>query len=304
MQRAVSRWRRGLAWLVDFCLAVGLAALLASLTFHRISVLVTDVPSLAGAVGTGSWQVLSSHGHTLTAATGSGLELWHDVERDVQEAFLALALGFFLYQFLMTALAGRTLGMALLGLRVSRRDGERLRRGQSARRAAVATTADLGLYSIACCLLVSGDFTFSLVCWGVAVVAFWCNALPVLTPSGRSLADRFSGAVVGSSLRLPAAAVQHVQAVQAAAVGTRAAVANAPQAVAEAEATRRALELKRATADGGRRAWDGMRQGVEAGAQRFAVQERLRRPGRPSWAVPPQPQPRRAAPPSAAPAPA
>ena len=32
----VSKWRRGLAWLIDFSLAIGLAVLLGHLTFQRI----------------------------------------------------------------------------------------------------------------------------------------------------------------------------------------------------------------------------------------------------------------------------
>ena len=270
----VSKWRRGLAWLIDFSLAIGLAVLLGHLTFQRI-VAQLHGSVLSGADGLGAWQVLSSHGRALSGGLpGMVMQIWHGCQHDVEEAFIALTLGVFLYQLLTVRLLGHTLGKALLGLRVSDGGEEGLRLGwrPAAVRAAAASVADVGCYAVACCLLVAGDLTLAVVLWLGAVAALLANAISALQPSGRSISDRLSGSAV-RSVRLPESAVQAVQAV---ASGTREVVANAPQAIAEAEATRRALEFGRSTADSGRKAWESVRQGAQDGTLTPALQERLR----------------------------
>ncbi|MGF1425542.1 RDD family protein [Kitasatospora sp. LaBMicrA B282] len=193
---AVARWRRGLAWLVDFALVLGLAVLLGVLTFHRIAALLVSIPGLAGE---SAWQLLQSHGNLVRAGEGVGRHLWQSAVSDVRQAFLALVLLTFLYQFAALLLArGRTLGKALLGLRVGTLpapDGRSagLRRGQAAIRGAVTAIADIGLFATACCLLVGGSFLLAAVCWAIAVAVFWCNAVPALLGGRRSLADRFAG---------------------------------------------------------------------------------------------------------------
>ncbi|MCX4745055.1 RDD family protein [Kitasatospora sp. NBC_01287] len=198
--------RRGLAWLVDFALVLGAAVLLGVLTFHRIGAMLVNVPGLAGE---SAWQLLKSRGDYLGAGEGLGLSLWHSALSDVQQACVALALLTFLYQFGTLALTGRTLGKALLGLRVhgfgpgtspGPTDGPlRLRRGQAAIRGAVTALADIGCVALACCALAGGAFLLAVVLWGVAVVVFWVNALPALAGDRRSLADRLAGTGVGGA---------------------------------------------------------------------------------------------------------
>ncbi|MEV4787749.1 RDD family protein [Streptomyces tuirus] len=192
--------RRVLAWFVDFALVVALASALAVLTFHRVSALVTDVPELATR---GGFDLLTSRGDVLDASQGLGLSLWNKSVLYVEQAFGLLVLTVFLYQWACLALAGRTLGKALTGLKVTSNLPRRVR---AARRAAVTTAADVAVYAVACVLLVEGQVVLSVLVWAVAVVLFLLNALPVLSPGRRSLADRVAGtAVTGIGLSTPVA---------------------------------------------------------------------------------------------------
>ncbi|MER5542052.1 RDD family protein [Streptomyces sp. NPDC002589] len=182
--------RRALAWSIDFALVAAAAALLAILTFHRVAALVTDVPSLAAR---GGLDLVTSRGDVMSASEHLGLSLWDSIVLDVEEAFGALVVVTFLYQWACLTLLGRTLGKSLLGLRIT----PRLSRA-AARRAAVTTAADVAVYALACVLLIEGRFVLSVLVWAVAVVLFLVNALTVFFPGRRSLADRLAGtSVVG-----------------------------------------------------------------------------------------------------------
>ncbi|MFI6806177.1 RDD family protein [Streptomyces luteogriseus] len=192
--------RRATAWVVDFALVVALASALAVLTFHRVSALVTDVPELATR---GGFDLLTSRGDVLDASQDLGLSLWNKSVLYVEQAFGLLVLTVFLYQWACLALCGRTLGKALVGLKVTPNLPRRVR---AARRAAVTTAADVAVYAVACVLLVEGQVVLSVLVWAVAVVLFLLNALPVLSPGRRSLADRVAGtAVTGIGLSRPVA---------------------------------------------------------------------------------------------------
>jgi hypothetical protein len=192
--------RRATAWVVDFALVVALASALAVLTFHRVSALVTDVPELATR---GGFDLLTSRGDVLDASQDLGLSLWNKSVLYVEQAFGLLVLTVFLYQWACLALAGRTLGKALVGLKVTPNLPRKVR---AARRAAVTTAADVAVYAVACVLLVEGQIVLSVLVWAVAVVLFLLNALPVLSPGRRSLADRVAGtAVTGIGLSRPVA---------------------------------------------------------------------------------------------------
>ncbi|GAA3197897.1 MULTISPECIES: RDD family protein [Streptomyces] len=194
----MSAFRRAAAWCVDFALVVALASGLAVLTFQRISALVTDVPALAAR---GGFDLLTSRGDVLGASEEFGLSLWDKSVLYVEQAFALLVLAAFLYQWACLALAGRTVGKGLTGLKVTPRAS-----GRAAVRAAVTTVADVAVFAVACVLLVEGRFVLSLLVWACAVVLFLFNALPVLGPARRSLADRVAGtAVTGVRLSMPGA---------------------------------------------------------------------------------------------------
>ncbi|MFF9313318.1 RDD family protein [Streptomyces sp. NPDC014748] len=192
--------RRAMAWFIDFALVVAVASALAVLTFHRISLLVTDVPELATRSG---FDLLSSRGDVLGSSEHLGLSLWNKAVLYVEEAFGLLVLVVFLYQWACLALLGRTVGKGLLGLRVDPAGAAPSGRARrAALRAAVTTAADVAVYAVACVLLIEGHFVLSVLVWAVAVAVFLLNALPVLLPARRSLADRLAGtAVTGLGLR-------------------------------------------------------------------------------------------------------
>ncbi|GGU78589.1 hypothetical protein GCM10010260_08850 [Streptomyces filipinensis] len=185
--------RRTLAWSIDFALIVAAATLLAVLTFHRVSALVTDVPELATK---GGLDLVTSRGDVIGASEHLGLSLWDKVVLDVEEAFGALVVVTFLYQWACLTWLGRTLGKGLLGLHVT----PRLSR-HAVRRAAVTTAADVAVYALACVLLIEGHFALSVLVWAVAVVLFLVNALTVFFPGRRSLADRLAGTSVEGAFR-------------------------------------------------------------------------------------------------------
>ncbi|MEU0597511.1 RDD family protein [Streptomyces sp. NPDC006393] len=196
---SVPKLRRAVAWFIDFALVVAAPSVLAVLTFHRMSALVTDVPELATR---GGLDLLTSRGDVIGASEHLGLSLWDKVVLYVEEAFGLLVLATFLYQWGCLALAGRTVGKGLLGLRVTPRRARR-----AAVRAAVTTAADVAVYAVACVLLIEGHFLLSVLVWAVAVLVFLVNALPVLFPGRRSLADRVAGTAVtglGLGSRTPA----------------------------------------------------------------------------------------------------
>lgn len=199
--------RRVMAWLIDFALMVAAASALAVLTFHRIAALVTDVPELATR---GGLDLLGSRGDVVGSSEHLGLSLWNKAVLYVEQGFALLVLATFLYQWACLTLAGRTAGKALLGLKVAPLS-TLSRRGRSAAvRAAVTTAADVAVYAVACVLLIEGHFLLSVLVWAVAVLLFLVNALPVLFPGRRSLADRLArtsvtglwlGAAPGAPLR-------------------------------------------------------------------------------------------------------
>jgi hypothetical protein len=248
--RPPGRGRRLSAWLVDFALVITAAVLLGFLTAQRISALTTDVTGLAG---TGVWHIVTSHGDLGGTAGRMGSSVWSSVVLYVWEAFAALVVLTFAYQFAALALTHRTLGKLLLGLRVSGLRPGRLGYRRAAVRAAVTTVADVGCFAVACCALVGGDLVFSVLCWTVAVAVFWLNALPVLAGRRRSLADRFAGTVV-ATVALPR-----------------------PDWEAAQQGVRQAVDLGRAGARGGQAAWGTVVQSAQAGGQRIAGHEAVRR---------------------------
>ncbi|MGC8918214.1 RDD family protein [Streptomyces sp. PG2] len=251
--RPPGKGRRLAAWLVDFALVITAAVLLGFLTAQRISALTTDVTGLAGS---GVWHIVTSHGDLGGTAGRMGTSVWSSVVLYVREAFAALVVLTFAYQFAALALTHRTLGKLLLGLRVSGLRPGRLGYRRAAVRAAVTTVADVGCFAVACCALVGGDLVFSVLCWTVAVAVFWLNALPV--PVGRrcSLADRFAGTVV-ATVALPRPDWETAQ-----------------------QGVRQAVDLGRAGARGGQAAWGNVvrsAQAAQAGGQRIAGHEAVRR---------------------------
>jgi hypothetical protein len=264
--------------LIDFGVALAVAALLGFFTFNRIA----DGLNGLGLAGESVWRILGSHGDVSDAAAGVGF--WRSAVIDVEQAFGALVLFVFVYQFLGLVFTGRTVGKAVAGLRVAPAGPDAsapLSRRRAAARAAVTATTDVALYAVACCLLIEGDFALSLLCWAAAIVVFWLNALPSLFGRGRSLADRLAGTSVGGTQFLRATVRAAGESGLAAWQGGRQVAQQVVsheriRQVTASDPGRRVAGLGRAAARGGLTAWEGARQGAQEGAQRVTEYERVR----------------------------
>ncbi|WP_433576306.1 RDD family protein [Nocardia brasiliensis] len=188
-----STGRRLGAWGVDFALVLGAAVLLGVVTHYRVADYLSGWTDLGRA---GVWDVVRSNGDWGGAGKTFGLDVVQQVLWYLIEAFVALIVVTFLYQFGCLAWRGRTVGKALLEIVVRSADGGGLRRGQAAGRAFACTMTDVGLYSVACIALLAGKFALSLVLWLIAVGVLVVNAVPALTGKRRSVIDRLCGTAV------------------------------------------------------------------------------------------------------------
>ncbi|MFC5905175.1 RDD family protein [Streptomyces zhihengii] len=241
--------RRIMAWLIDFSLVTAVAVLLGSLTFQRISALMTDTTEL---VGTSAWEVLTSGGRPLEATEQVWDDIWGSAVSAVQQAFVALVFITFAYHFTALVLTNRTVGKLLLGLRVHPNRPGNLGPRRAAIRAAVTTLADVGCFALACLVLISGSFALSVLCWMVAVIIFWANGAPALRGRGLSLADRTAGTTVGN-IRLPQ-----------------------PDWGAARQGVRQTMDLGRTRARDGRAAWQNAVRTTPDGERRIAGYETAR----------------------------
>ncbi|MFE9581800.1 RDD family protein [Nocardia sp. NPDC006044] len=185
--------RRIAAWAVDFGLIICAAVLLGSVTHYRIADYLSGWPGLAQQ---GGWDLFRANGDWGGAGKAFGWDVFGEILLLVTEAFVALVLIVFAYQFAALAWKGRTLGKFLLDIRVHSLTDPHgaLSKWQSARRAFASTLVDVGLYSAACVALLAGKFVLSLILWVVAVVVLIINAVPLA--GGRTVIDRLAGTTV------------------------------------------------------------------------------------------------------------
>ncbi|MFC5749934.1 RDD family protein [Actinomadura rugatobispora] len=217
-EAAAGPGRRAAAWAIDFALVIVLAGALGSWTWTRLTELLTSVPALAEK---SAWRVLTSRGDVKGASVDFGLGLWNTATGYVVQAFAALVVIVFVYHFAALAWKGRTVGKLVLDLRVEAQRRTRLGKGQTLVRAASTTVTDIGLYALACCLLLQGLFVLSVLCWALALAVFWVNALSAVLPGRRTLQDRVLGTRVARAHLYRAAVGQAVQGGQIALQGAR-----------------------------------------------------------------------------------
>ncbi|MGH3736751.1 MAG: RDD family protein [Micromonosporaceae bacterium] len=190
----VPRLRRLLAWGADFGVLVLVATLLGGVTYQRITGLISGSVALAGS---DVWDLLFSGGDIGGVAAEAGTALWRSAVNKVIQGFAALVVVAFLYQTVALAWTGRTVGKLLTDLRVSAPGRERgIGTGRAMRRAAITAVADVGVFAVACILLLRGWWLAAVLCWVAAVVVFWVQVLPILGASRRTLADRVAGTEV------------------------------------------------------------------------------------------------------------
>ncbi|GAA2626201.1 RDD family protein [Actinomadura fulvescens] len=191
------RGRRLLAWSVDTAALVVVAVLLGSMTWGRLQAYVAeDLPSKAWSAGA---TLLLSGGNVEKAATEFGAGVWGTFVGNIEQALLLLVLAELLHQAVGLALGGRTIGKAVMDLRVRHADREDAKPGvsRSVRRALATTASGTGLYALAWILLLEGLYFFAVLLWLVAVAAFLANSVPALVGSQRrTFADLAAGTVV------------------------------------------------------------------------------------------------------------
>ncbi|GGT96440.1 RDD family protein [Actinomadura citrea] len=246
---AAPRGRRLAAWGIDTALLAGAAVLLGMMTWGRLNGLLGD--GLWGDALSAGGGLLLSGGDVQQAAEKFGMGIWNTVVSAVQQALLLLVLIEFLHQFAGQAFAGRTVGKAVLDLRVENTTSAKSR---ALRRSLVTTAGGTGLYCTAWILLLHGLFFLSLVTWLVAVAVFLANSAPTLVGARRrALADLVAGTSLVRADGYRRAAEAARQGAVIAWDGTQAAGQVAGQAVrenaariAQAESMQRALQSERA----------------------------------------------------------
>ncbi|WP_433479023.1 RDD family protein [Spirillospora sp. CA-142024] len=246
---AAPRGRRLAAWSIDTALLAGAAVLLGMMTWGRLNGLLGD--GLWGDALSATGGLLLSGGDVQNAAEDFGMGLWRKVVEAVEQALLLLILIEFLHQFAGQALAGRTIGKAVLDLRV---ENARSAKSRALRRSLATTAGGTGLYCAACILLLHGLFLLSLVMWLAAVGVFLANSAPALVGARRrTFADLVAGTALVRADGYRRAAEAARQGAVIAWDGTQAAGQVAGQVVrdnavrlTQAEAAQRALQSERA----------------------------------------------------------
>lgn len=190
--------RRFLAWLIDFVLVI---TVLGALLYSAFTAVLDD------AFGTGLKALLKGDAGVVVDA------LW-----PIVGACLAAAGIQFAYQSLGLRLRGQTLGKALLDLRVRSRKSSlgnsSLTWSRAARRAALTTLAETGLWSLACVVLFLGLPLLSFAVWLLGVAVFAVNLTPLPGARRRTVIDRMAGTVVGPAATLQAVVRNAVEGAQ------------------------------------------------------------------------------------------
>ena len=195
---AAPRVRRLAAWGIDTALLWGAAVLLAMLTWARLhGYVVDDLPRKALSATGG---LLLSGGDVEKAATDFGTDVWATFVGDIEQALVLLVAIQVLYQFATHAWLGRTLGKAVMDIRVrAADDGDAVKAGKARafRRALVTTAGGAGLYCLAWILLLESLFVLALATWMLSVGVFAADSLPALFGGRRrTLADLLAGTAV------------------------------------------------------------------------------------------------------------
>jgi hypothetical protein len=252
---AAPRGRRLAAWGIDTGVLIGAAVLLGMMTWGRLNGLLGD--GLWGDALSSAGGLLLTGGDVQQAAEDFGTGIWNTAVSAVEQALLLLILIEFLHQFAGQALAGRTLGKAVLDLRVEHAgtaESVKSAKSRALRRSLATTAGGTGLYCAAWILLLHGLFLLSLVLWLAAVAVFLANSAPTLLGARRrGLADLLAGTVLVRADGYRRAAAAARQGAVIAWDGTQAAGQVAGQAVrenaarlAQAESMQRALQSERA----------------------------------------------------------
>lgn len=273
--------RRVLGWMIDYALVMVPGTTLVVLA---LAALVQGLPGYVGAVaadvGWSGLMKLITHAGTGFGGIGTAASSeWISFALPLIVAILFVPLLQFGYQSVLLAWRGRTIGKMITDTSVvtTGSDTPRLKRRLALRRAFITTFLETGLLSVALVVIAIGGFAIGALVWGIAVVAFWINALTLLGPRRRTLVDRVSGtSVVRRGLYAQVAAQS--SALARSAVDTTAAAGRRSSDVAAAAGRRTseaAASAGRLASDAAAVAGQAARQGVEALTRTAPVQQAL-----------------------------
>jgi len=187
----VTPGRRASAWAIDFGISLVVFGTLAYLSYLHIR---RAIPHLAiHAVQ----DIIVSRGDVI----GAAMNAWDEVVSYLYQVLLIFVVIQFGHQFAGLVWKGRTVGKAVLGIRVLPQSMVQARSlptpGQAARRAAVTTFTESGLYALSLALLLSGAGPMAILVWLASIFAIAANGLTALmAPQHQSLSDRLAGTLV------------------------------------------------------------------------------------------------------------
>ncbi len=252
------------AWVIDFAVVAIAAWVVGWATY---SLIIDSLRSVSDIGSIGISNLLSSHGDWQQFGVDAGTDELRNI-RLYAVAGLAgvvvIAAGYF---WASAAFANRTLGMAVVDLRLAQASATSAEPGRirSLSWAFLRAMTDIGLFAAACVAPMFGAFATAFVLWLVAVVWLAINGFAALT-SGRSIVDRL-GAVVLVPAQGYAAAAQVARAAAGAAATQAQNLAGQAQTVAGQirENTPERVQQSVATAGSvGRLAADRTRQAIES----------------------------------------
>jgi len=265
------------AWVIDFAVVAIAAWVVGWATY---SLIIDSLRSVSDIGSIGISNLLSSHGDWQQFGVGAGADELRNLRLYAVAGLVAVVVVAAGYFWVAAAFANRTLGMAVVDLRLGQASAPSTGPGRihSLSWALLRAVTDIGLFAAACVAPMFGAFAMAFLLWLVAVAWLAINGFAALT-SGRSVVDRL-GAVVLVPAQGYAAAAQVARAAAGAAAiqaqnfaGQAQTVAgqireNAPDRVQQsvatagtvgrlaADRTRQAIESERATqaADASKRA--------------------------------------------------
>jgi hypothetical protein len=190
---SVSARKRLCAWLIDFAV---LAVMAVGVMWATYTVMLESLHSIADVGSIGVTRFMSSHGDWQKFGTDAGIDLLHNMRFYAACGLGTVVLLAATYYWLSTAVTNRTLGLAVVDLRLGRAADPSVGPGWSHSLvwAMLRAVTDIGIFVAACVAPMFGAFALAAVLWILSVTWLLASGL-IAARSGRSLVDRL-GAVV------------------------------------------------------------------------------------------------------------
>lgn len=185
------------AWAVDFAVLAVVASCIGWATY---SLIVDSLRSYTDMGSIGVSNFVSHQGDWLQMGTDAGMDVLRNIRLYALVGLIAVLLVATAYYWLSTAKANRTLGMAVLDVRLVRAGDPSMGPGwtHSLLWALLRAVTDIGVFAAACVAMMFGSFVASFLLWIVSVTWLLFNGLTALK-SGRSVVDRIGHVVMVSA---------------------------------------------------------------------------------------------------------